>query len=65
MNTVFDVLIKQLDESASSVNQALCTGSATDFPEYRYLCGQYRGLLVAKNLIKDLAKNYQEDYDNE
>jgi hypothetical protein len=65
MKTVYAVLTEQLDGHASVISEALCSGSASDYAEYKYLCGQYRGLLLSKNLISDLAKAQEEEYDND
>jgi len=39
MTTAFDVVIKEIEERRESIAQALISGSAKDYAEYRNLCG--------------------------
>lgn len=59
--TVFDVLIKKIEDQKSSAIEALQSGTATDFAQYRDLCGLIRGLEIAQREIRDLAQNYLDD----
>ena len=65
MNTVFDVLISKTNEELTSAETYLSGGKAKDFADYQYVCGQIRGLRAAQFQIKDLAKNYMEDDDDD
>ena len=62
MATAFDVVIKELDERRDGIAQALMSGSAKDYSEYRSMCGEIRGLSVAHNFITDLVRKL-ETYD--
>ena len=62
MATAFDVVIKELDERRDGIAQALMSGSAKDYSEYRSMCGEIRGLSVAHNFITDLVRK-METYD--
>ena len=59
--TVFDVLIKKLDEDISSATSFLSGGSAKDFAGYKEIVGLVRGLEASKQHIEDLARNYMDD----
>ena len=59
--TVFDVLIKKIEDQKSSAIAVLQSGSATDYSQYRDLCGLIRGLEIAQREIRDLAQNYLDD----
>jgi tryptophan 2,3-dioxygenase len=59
--TVFDVLIKKIEDQKSSAIEVLQSGTATDFAQYRDLCGLIRGLEIAQREIRDLAQNYLDD----
>lgn len=57
--TAFSVVLKELEERRESIAQALLSGSAKDFAEYRDLCGEIRGLSRAHAFVTDLAKNME------
>lgn len=50
----------KLDERRKALIEALGTGGANDFAEYRYLCGQVRGLLAAQFEINDLLRKMKD-----
>ena len=62
--TVFDVLIKQIEEQKLSSTQFLITGGPKDFSQYKEVTGLIRGLEVSKQLIEDLSRNQMEDDDD-
>ena len=56
----FDVLIQQTDEKVTQLKNFLADGGAESFEEYKRLCGEARGLLIAKELtitLKDKMEN--------
>jgi hypothetical protein len=59
--TVFDVLVKKLDEDISSATSFLSGGSAKDFAGYKEIVGLVRGLEASKQHIEDLARNYMDE----
>ena len=61
--TAFDVVIKEIEERRESIAQALISGAAKDFAEYRDLCGEIRGLSRAHAFITDLVKRMEQDDD--
>ena len=62
--TVFDVLIKKIEDQKSSAIAVLQSGNLADFALYRDLCGLIRGLEIAQREIRDLAQNYLGDDDD-
>ncbi len=62
--TVFDVLDIKLAESQRSQEEFVTSGGAKDHAAYREACGVIRGLAIARQEIRDLAKNYMEDNDD-
>ncbi len=61
--TVFDVLVKKLEELRDPVTEVISGGGCKDFDSYRDSCGFIRGLDTAIREIEDLAKANREDDD--
>lgn len=59
--TVFDVLIKKVEEQQASAQTFITRGTAKEYAEYREAVGLLRGLDHAKQLIQDLANSYGEE----
>lgn len=59
--TVFDVLIKRLNEHKSSAIEFMADGGCKDYTHYRNMCGLISGLGLAQREITDLARNYMDD----
>lgn len=62
--TVFDVLEEKVGEHLSRQKNALHGGTATDFANYREMCGVIRGLNLALMEITDLSRNYEDIEDD-
>lgn len=54
-------LSKQLHEERQRMAEDLADGKAKDHGEYKYACGVSRGLLIANNLILELAERLEHD----
>lgn len=61
MKTVFDVLNDKIVSHRRDISEALCSGVAKDYSEYRDLCGLIRGLEIAQREVNDLAQNFMEE----
>ena len=59
-----EYLIKEYRERIAVLSDALASGGASSFEEYRYTCGQIRGLESACFVISDL-KRQLENSDSE
>lgn len=58
----FDLLISQFQDQINVISDAVSSGKCKDFEEYRFVCGQIRGLETACSFVKDL-KTRLEDSD--
>ena len=63
MTTAFDVVIKEIEERRDSIAQALILGAAKDFPEYKSMSGEIRGLSLAHSFINDLVRKLEQSED--
>ena len=59
--TELELLVKQIDEKAKQLKDKVVVGSL-DHIEYQRICGEIRGLLIAKGYILDL-KDRMENSD--
>jgi hypothetical protein len=56
--------LKQLDIEIETLTGHLTKGSYNELSQYKYVCGQVRGLETARELIKSTASKLDgEDYD--
>ena len=49
-----DKLLKEYTERIEMITRALAKGDCVSYEEYKYMCGQIRGLESACFVIKDL-----------
>ena len=61
--TAFSVVLKEIEEKQKSLSDALGSGAARDFAEYKYMCGEIRGLSLAHSFINDLVRKMEQDDD--
>jgi len=59
MDKTLEILLRQFRDKRSQLADAVSSGAAKDFAEYRALCGEIRGLLTAESYLTDLAKNLE------
>jgi hypothetical protein len=59
MDKTLEILLKQCREKRISLADSVSSGSAKDYAEYRALCGEIRGLLIAESYMTDLARNLE------
>ena len=53
----------EIDKQIKYLEGQLSQGSMKSFEEYKFVCGQIQGLLVARRINEDLA-NRMKEYDN-
>lgn len=58
-----EVLVKNLDERAEYLEEAVASGRCTSFEEYKGTCGEIKGLLVARGMILDLKQTMEQSDD--
>jgi len=51
-----EVLTKQIDDKILQLQEYISYGNIDKFEEYKKVCGEINGLLIAQNYIKDLNK---------
>lgn len=61
--TAFDVVIKEIEERRNDIAQALISGAAKDYPEYKSMSGEIRGLSLAHSFITDLVRKLEQSED--
>ena len=61
MTTAFDVVIKEIEERRESIAQALISGSAKDYAEYKFMTGEVQGLSRVHAFITDLVRKMEND----
>lgn len=60
MTTAFSVVSKEIEEHRNVIAEALISGAAKDFPEYKSMCGEIRGLSLAHSFINDLVRKMEQ-----
>ena len=58
-----DYLLKEYKERMAMLTEALARNNVANMEDYRYICGQLRGLEAACAIIVDLRKNKEESFD--
>ena len=53
----------EIDKQIKYLEAQLSQGSMKNFEEYKFVCGQIQGLLVARRINEDLA-NRMKEYDD-
>jgi hypothetical protein len=57
-----EIIVGHIDEKVNQLRDYLADGKSESFEEYKRICGEIRGLLVAKGYALDL-KQTMEDAD--
>ena len=55
------MVIKEIEERRESIAQALISGSAKDYAEYKFMTGEVQGLSRAHAFITDLVRKMEND----
>lgn len=63
MDTTLEYLLKQFRDRMEMLSDAVSRGNCKDIEEYRFVCGQLRGLEAACAVIKDLADKMEKSDD--
>jgi hypothetical protein len=61
MTTAFNVVIKEIEERRDSIAQALISGSAKDYAEYKFMTGEIQGLSRAHAFVTDLVRKMENE----
>jgi hypothetical protein len=60
-----ELLLKRNDEERKALIEVIVSGGVSDFENYKHICGVIRGLDLADEHIRDLAKRMKDDDDND
>jgi Mg2+ and Co2+ transporter CorA len=61
--TAFSVVLKEIEDRRQDIAEALISGAARDFSEYKSMTGEIRGLSQAHMYIKDLVDRLERAQD--
>lgn len=61
--TAFSVVLKEIEDRRDQIAQALISGAAKDFAEYKSMAGEIRGLSQAHVYITDLVDRLKKAED--
>ena len=59
MDRNFEYLISAYQDRIQMLSDAISVGHCSSYEEYKFACGQIRGLEAACSIIKDLASNLE------
>lgn len=59
MNKVIEVVLIELRSRRQQLSDAVAQNSAKTIEDYRYMCGEIRGLTTVEMYLLDLAKNME------
>ena len=59
----FEVLVQELDREVTSKRDWVASGQAVDYADYKRICGEIHGLLLARQEILDLKRKMENSDD--
>lgn len=59
MNKVVEVILGELRARRTQLAEAAASGAAKSYEDYKYMCGEIRGLTNVEMYLLDLAKNLE------
>jgi hypothetical protein len=59
-----EYLLNEYKDRMNMLSEALVRGNCPTIEEYRYICGQLRGLEAACLIITDLKQKQEENFDD-
>lgn len=62
-NRVLNYLATEIENLRSDQAAFLASGRASDFAEYRHVCGVIRGLTHAETIVRDLVQRLEKTDD--
>lgn len=63
MEQEFQYLLNKIAERREQMTDTLASGTASDYPEYKRICGVIQGLDFAAENINDLATRMEQQQD--
>ena len=59
----FEYINSEINEKIKQLEDYTTLGQLTSYEEYKFLCGQIRGLLTARDIMNDLKNKMENDDD--
>ena len=59
-----EYLLKEYKERMAMLTEALARNNVANMEDYRYICGQLRGLEAACSIIVDLKHTQEENFND-
>jgi hypothetical protein len=59
MDKIIEVVLKELRTRRTQLSEAAAAGAAKNYEDYKYMCGEIRGLTNVEMYLLDLAKNLE------
>ena len=57
---IYDVLLSEFKDRMNILAEAVARGNCATMEDYRYICGQLRGLEAACSVIEDLKQRLEK-----
>ena len=54
-------LLDKLKTEMRTIEEEIVMGKAHDYPTYQHVCGIYRGLLIATNILNETSQRMEDD----
>jgi hypothetical protein len=61
---IYEILLGEYKSRMDMLSEAVIRGNCPTIEEYRYMCGQLRGLEAACAIIEDLQRKTEEDFND-
>ena len=58
-----DAVSLEINKQIRYAEEQLAQGSMKSFEDYKFVCGQIQGLLIARRIKEDLANRIRDDND--
>jgi len=59
MDKIIEVVLKELRTRRAQLSEGAASGAAKNYEDYKYMCGEIRGLTNVEMYLLDLAKNLE------
>jgi hypothetical protein len=59
-----DAVVLEINKHIEYLAKNVADGSAKSFEDYKFVCGQIQGLMVARRITQDLAKRLKDQDDD-
>ena len=60
MDKIVETILRELRARRVQLSEASASGAAKNYEDYKYMCGEIRGLTNVEMYLLDLAKNMEQ-----